>query len=1551
MVTLTASVTAGATALSVGQVKFCDASATYCTDIHLLGTAQLTSAGTAVFRFHPGIGNHSYKAVFAGTPNGAVSAAASTSSTVNLMVTGTFPTTTTISASGIAGNYSLTAMLSSYINAQALPALTGTVSFLDTTNNNFLLGTATPGTGSQALSFLNISNPATVMEPNVVATADFNGDGIPDLAISNSNSGQTSLTILLGNGDGTFRAAASPTVGLYPDSIVVADFNGDGIPDLALTSVDSNTVTILMGVGDGTFTSTPNLNTVSTPQSVATGDFNGDGIADLAVVNADSVLIFLGNGDGTFNAAPASLPTGMSPITVAVGDFNGDGIADLAVVNSCGNSYPCNNSNGTVMIFLGKGDGTFTQVAATPTVGSGPTGLVVADFNGDGILDLAVANYGAYVTNAVTVLLGNGDGTFKTPAYYNAPGMNFRSLSVGDFNGDGISDLAVVGFWHDTLDYLLGNGDGTFAAAIPISVNLPLGSGYMASADFNGDGLPDLALPNQDVNGTVAILLTQLTETATATATDISPIGTGTHQVEASYSGNSIYSASVSSTTGLTAIPTPTSGITITSFLPSAPNSAGIIHCNGDSLTVAEEGISYFAGGYCTQMSLDLGLQVYNDAVAGSSTQIGVRNGGVPTYATVSGGVIPACATSGSCTGVTVTFPVGYEPITPNGPTINCGALSICEPGTIEGVVGVLTISGSTITFTPNLAGSAVSAPGAPQFYPTIVYPYAYQSIWAGTNNYTNTAQILSDDEAMVAKSANLGVPSIVLSVIPTNVDYEWYGGYYGHSFPDINNALAAQFGAGYADVLGALINYACASPNITDQSDCTHHEPPTSLRAVQATCTTTGAIGADDTSVPITCSAVEYYGFFIDSITTFEPTTANADNAQILGITGTGPTYTLTLARGYGGNQTAHASGVAVSISDMIHFGPLAWPVIAPVAEAAFRAVAINVAPVTVSATVTGTSLEPTGTVAFYLDGSSTAAASGTVNSSGVATGLLTGLSVGSHSVTATYTSSNGYPTATTSVSSSYTVNKASATITLGSLAQTYTGAPLSASATTIPSGMTVNFIYTGTGGWIYGPSSTAPTAAGSYTVVATISNTNYTGTATGTLVITPATATITLGSLAQTYTGVPLAATATTNPPGLSVILTYNAGGNLNYAAPTAAGSYTVTGTINSAAGGLNLDYTGTATGTLVITPATATIHVTPYTLTYDGNAHTATGTAIGIGGVNLAADLTLSGTTHTNAGTYTADSWSFTDPTGNYASASGTITDTINKAASAVLLTTSLNPILLQNPVTYTATVSSSISNPTGTVAFSDGGTVITACASAAVTTSNGQAICAVTYTVTGTHNITALYNGDTNFLVAGPSNTVSEAAIDINLGTPTASETILPGGTATYSFPIAPSSGTTFPSPVTFTVSSSPALPSGTTMTLTPPAWVFASNNPWSWTLPANTALTGNTVLTVQVPQTTASTQPAGGNLASLLAPFSLALLLLPFAGRLRKSGTRLGRMLAVVLLAGAGAATLAGLSGCGSNTGSSAQTQQSYTVTVTGASGALSHTSTVTLTVE
>jgi hypothetical protein len=175
----------------------------------------------------------------------------------------------------------------------------------------------------------------------------------------------------------------------------------------------------------------------------------------------------------------------------------------------------------------------------------------VADFNGDGILDLAISDYDGNSDNAVTILLGNGDGTFKTPAFYAGAGLNFRSVEVADFNGDGVPDLAVGEFWTGTIAVLPGKGDGTFDAAILTSANAPLSTGYIAAADFNGDGIPDLAEPNQDTSGTVAVLLTQPTQTTTATAGGISPTGPGTHQVVASYPDDSNYGSSISGTTAL----------------------------------------------------------------------------------------------------------------------------------------------------------------------------------------------------------------------------------------------------------------------------------------------------------------------------------------------------------------------------------------------------------------------------------------------------------------------------------------------------------------------------------------------------------------------------------------------------------------------------------------------------------------------------------------------------------------------------------------------------------------------------------------------------------------------------------------------------------------------------------------------------------------------------------------------------------------------------------------------------------------------------------------
>jgi hypothetical protein len=585
VVTLTATVTPASSTLTAGQVYFCDAAAARCTDIHLLGTAQLTSGSKATIKFRPGMGSHTWNAVFAGT--GAFSASTSAASP-SLTVTGKFASITTLAQSGIVGAYTLTATVAGVPTVVSAADPTGAVSFVDTSYSNQVLGTVNIGSATRGLSFLNASNPATVAEGNLAAAADFNGDGLLDLAVSDSNSGSTALTILLGKGDGTFTAASSnPTVGLYPDGIAVADFNSDGIPDLAVTSVDQDEVVVLLGKGDGTFNAGPILSTPATPQSIGTADFDGDGIADFAVVNGSNASVFLGNGDGTFKGAITVSSVGSAPVGLGIGDYNRDGISDLAVVDTLQNS--------PVRIFLGKGDGTFTAGASYAITGDGPVGIGVGDFNGDGYLDLAVTNYSSTSTDAIAILLGNGDGTFKTPVFYNSSyGLEYRTVSVADFNGDGIPDLVTGEHWFGPASIFLGNGDGTFLTGSPVGVSVPLSSGYAAAADYNGDGVPDLALPSE--NGGVAILLTQNTRSISAELDNPNLIGPAPHNVAASYSGDSKYLSSTSATTTLdvkvatpalsvpSGIYTSVQTLTITDSTPGAQiyySAYGIVNTNG----------------------------------------------------------------------------------------------------------------------------------------------------------------------------------------------------------------------------------------------------------------------------------------------------------------------------------------------------------------------------------------------------------------------------------------------------------------------------------------------------------------------------------------------------------------------------------------------------------------------------------------------------------------------------------------------------------------------------------------------------------------------------------------------------------------------------------------------------------------------------------------------------------------------------------------------------------------------------------------------------------
>src|SRR5215467_14580046 len=232
--------------------------------------------------------------------------------------------------------------------------------------------------------------------PSSIAVGDFNGDGKLDLAVCNF--GDWNIYVLLGNGDGTFQAARSvyfASGGGFPWYVVTADFNGDGRLDLAVSNYGDNSLSVLLGNGDGTFQAPQTTPVGTNPAQVVVGDFNGDGKPDLAVssVANGTVSVLLGKGDGTF-LPPLVAPVGANPWYFAVGDFNGDGKLDLAV-SDYGCPLDCNSSpSNTVTVLLGNGDGTFLP-APSLTVGNGPAGVAVGDFNGDGRQDLAVANVNA----------------------------------------------------------------------------------------------------------------------------------------------------------------------------------------------------------------------------------------------------------------------------------------------------------------------------------------------------------------------------------------------------------------------------------------------------------------------------------------------------------------------------------------------------------------------------------------------------------------------------------------------------------------------------------------------------------------------------------------------------------------------------------------------------------------------------------------------------------------------------------------------------------------------------------------------------------------------------------------------------------------------------------------------------------------------------------------------------------------------------------------------------------------------------------------------------
>ena len=384
-----------------------------------------------------------------------------------------------------------------------------TLSLLSASLGASTAATSIPGTTN---SILPSTSYNVGVGPVALTAADFRNVGQLDLAVVNEI--DNTLTILANLGNGSFvQAAGSPislgasraTTPAVAPSIATLVLTTSGFHDLLVTDTVANTVQVLLSNGDDTFkaaTGSP-ISVGQQPSAIVTGDFNGDGNQDFVVANFtdNTFSLFLGNGDGTFKQAsgsPFSLPSAVAgPIAMTASDFNSDGNLDLAIVNQTTND---------VSILLGNGDGTFTQATGSPVaVGRLPVAIATGDLNNDSHPDLAVVNQ---TDNSVSVLLGNGDGTF-TPAINSplATGQTPSAVAIADFNADGNLDIAVTDPLTDSVSVFLGLSQGLFAPAF----ELPVGSNPTAilAASLSGTSLPDVAITDNPsgATGQVTVIL------------------------------------------------------------------------------------------------------------------------------------------------------------------------------------------------------------------------------------------------------------------------------------------------------------------------------------------------------------------------------------------------------------------------------------------------------------------------------------------------------------------------------------------------------------------------------------------------------------------------------------------------------------------------------------------------------------------------------------------------------------------------------------------------------------------------------------------------------------------------------------------------------------------------------------------------------------------------------------------------------------------------------------------------------------------------------------
>jgi hypothetical protein len=1499
-ITLTASVTDGVNPVTSGLVLFCDASAAVCENNSALGLVQLTSSGaTATLKVGSGaLGVHKYMAVYRANNN----YLSSTSNTVSYTVIGKYASTTTIGSTGTVGAYTLSSTVAGIGSVFLGP--TGNVSFLDTSAGNNVLGSEALGASVLSTTFseasgspFDIATSSTPKRSVAIASAYLNADN--NLDVVTGDYSQT-ITVLLGNGDGTFQTKVNYTgcpSGGIAMKILLADFNRDGNTDVALgcSTGTTGSLTILLGNGDGTFNA-PTSFAAGDVAGIAIGDFNGDGIIDFAVSNhqQQNIMIFTGVGDGTFNTPVTVLSPSSELHDVVVADFNGDGNDDLLyAINTAVNLSQLSD----LYLATGVGDGTFN----TPTLIASQVGefLTTGDTNGDNIPDVVSTTITGSqdVGQSLFVLIGKADaitgkanGTFKPTVTYTSDIPSDPHLT--DVNGDGRPDI-IAGGSFGALVYL-GNGDGTFQAYTEPTIGNFALTYAVNAGDFNNDGNADLIGTDADTPR-AAVSLSQVQQSASAAALAgiaLYPLGSGTHNVDASYSGDATYLTSASSTVALLAAPTPT-----TLGLAVSPTSATL---TGQSVVLTAT-LSPFAVGPPTTTTDGERVAFYNGThllghrtltggvatLTTSSLTLGshplsVVYGGDPNYdASTSSTMTVTVATivlTSSLNPSTYSQPVTFTATLVAGAT---GSVTFMDGATTLGT-GTISSGVATFTTTSNLAvalhnitgvysgdgsHSAATSPVLVQEVdkntPVVNVTTSGASIYGAPVTITTTLPVGATGTVTVTS----GTTTIGTGSVGTNGTFVVTTSSLPASLPGSPDPISVSYGGdGNYNSASGSTNQTVGKASPTLPAPVLNPSSPAAGAQVTITETVpTGVLG------PVT---------FYDGGTAIGTGAITGGIATLTMPSLPVGTDTITASTpGDTNNNPATSPGTTVTI--VKNSPTLPAPVLNPSSPVAGEQV-------TITETVPTGVLGP---VTFYDGG--TAIGTGTI-SGGIATLTVPLLPVGTDTITAsTPGDANNNPA--TSPGTTVTIVKNSPTVTVTAPSSSTYGSPVTITATV--SGVRAGTVTITSGGVTLGSDkvdstgavsiTTSSLPAGTDTITANYggdrNNNPASGSATTTVSMTTPTVSVTTSG-PSTY-GSPVTVTATLLPAGATGTVTFTSGGATLGSGTVSAGTATVTtsslpvgsDTITANYGGDSNDNPASNTTTQIVSKASPTLQApgvnpsSPIT----GSSVTITETVpTGVSGpVTFSNGGTVLGTAPITGGIATLTVPSL--PVGTVTITASTPGDGNNNPATSPGTTVTVGkksptlPAPVLNPSSPTAGVSVTITEtvPTGVsgpVTFYDGG--------AAIGTGvivGGVATLTVPSLPVGTDTITASTPGDANNNpatspgtvvtviknsptlpppVANPSNAVLGATVTITETVPTG----VSGPVTFYNGGTAIGTGTITGGIATITVTTLP-LGSNTITASTP-----GDANNYPATSPGTTVLVNRTAPTVTVTTTGPST---------------------------------------------------------------------------------------------